>query len=171
MKMLIIFYVVLAVIWSATSYKEPKEDAPAKASRRALPREKPYDFPSAYSGTHKKLEGLFANSTEMFNGGNVPVLALPPFTMTAEGKSPELLNLLTESAFFYLCKDKNVRIVRRDYASGGNSRIKPRHILIGRVGEIGNELRITVRIQDVNSGEILDAFDEYVRKTDVARFL
>ena len=168
-KALLIFYVILAVAWSITSYKEPKEKSGPGVTRREMPKGKPFSFPAGYADTNKKLASIFASATEIFDDGNVPVLALPPFTM--DNESPELLTLLTESAFFYLSNDKNVRVVRRDYSAGGSSRIKPKHILIGKVGEIGRQLRITVRIQDVNSGEILDVFDEYIRKADVAKFL
>ena len=169
-KTLGIFYLALAVAWFATEYREPKEEAP-KVTRRGLPVKKPYAFPADYSESHKKLAGVFAEATEMFSGGNVPVLLLPPFTLSTGDGSPALLTYVTESAYDYLYNDRKVRVVRRDYDSGGKSRIRGRYILIGKVGTLGEQVRITVRIQDVNTGEILDSFDNYLSRAQVGRYL
>ena len=171
LKLLGIFYFILAIAWVMTEYKEPKEAAEPKVVRRKLPKEKPYDFPGDYSDTHKEMAGVFGNSTGMFTNDNIPVLVLPPFTMATDDSTPHLLNLVTESAYSYLYNDRKVRIVRRDYTSDSRSRIRAKYILIGRVSTIGNQVRISVRIQDINTGEILDAFDGYIDKAKVNKYL
>jgi|GEM_PF-2867358 len=171
LKALLIFYFILLVAWVllVEDWRAVRDVAPVVV-RRPFPRERPFNFPRGYIGTHQRLAGMFAESTSMFAGGNVPVLALPPFAMAAGGGSPEFLSLLTESAFYYLYNDRRVRVVRRDYEAGGRSRIRAYHILIGRVSTIGNHVRVTVRIQDVHSGEILDVFAEDIYRGDIARF-
>jgi len=165
------FYFILAIIWIATEYKEPRKESPPKITRRSLPKEKPYVFPADYIESHRKLAILFGNATNMFIDGNTPVLALPSFAMTTDNFSTVLLAYITESAYAYLYTDRRVRVVRRDYTSDSRSRIKAKYILIGRVGTIGNQIRITVRIQDINTGEILDAFDDYIDRTKVSKYL
>lgn len=170
-KSLVLFYFILAIAWFMTEYREPQKDAGRGAARRKLPAEKPYDFPGDYTGPHKKLAAVFGNVTSMFTGGNIPVLALPSFSMASGDSKPVLLNLVTESAYFYLHNDQKIRVVRRDYSSGNKSRIKAGHILIGRVSAIGNQIRITVRIQDINTGEILDDYDCFFDKAEVKNYL
>ena len=169
-KLIVILYIVLAVAWFATDYKEPTEASAPKVARRKLPTEKPYNFPSDYTETHKKLAGVFTDAAGMFTGGNVPVLALPPFAMATGDSTPALLNLVTESAYSHLYNDRKVRVVRRDY-SEGKSRIRAKYILIGRVSTIGNQIRVTVRIQDINTGEILDAFDDFIERAKIGKYL
>jgi len=168
---LAVFIVIIFIAWDVTAYKEPKEEPPPKVTRRAMPKEKPYNFPGDYTETHKKLAGIFGEATSIFTGGNVPVLALPPFAMATGSGSPELLNLLTESAFSYFYNDRKVRVVRRDYNAANRSRIRAKHIVIGRVSTIGNQIRVIVRIQDVNTGEILDAFDDLIDRSQVSKHL
>jgi len=171
LKVLCTFWVILVIVWFVTEYKEPKEASPPKIVRRKLPAEKPYDFPGDYTESHKKLAGVFENATSIFTDGNVPVLVLPPFTMATDNSNPVLLAYVTESAYSYLYNDKKIRIVRRDYTSEGKSRIRAKYILIGKVGTIGQQIRITVRIQDINTGEILDAFDDYIDMAKVSKYL
>ena len=171
LKLLGIFYCILAIAWFVTEYREPKEDAIPKVTRRKMPKVKPYDFPEDYTASHEKLANMFGNATSMFSGGNIPVLALPPFAMAAGESYPVLLNLITESAYSYLYNDRKVRVVRRDYSSESKSRIRSRYILIGRVSTIGNQIRITVRIQDINTGEILDAFDDFIDRAKINNYL
>lgn len=170
-KIIIGFYIILIIAWSASEYREPPVIIPPKITRKIMPKEKPYNFPADYADTHKHLANLFGNASSMFTGGNVPVLVMPLFTMSTGGESPELLELITESAFYYLYRDRKVRIVRRDYNSGKSSRIKAKHILIGRVSAIGNQIRVVVRIQDVNTGEILDAYDDFIDMEKVSKYL
>jgi TolB-like protein len=169
--MIVIFLGGLGFVWVKTDYKEPAGASAARVTRRKLPVEKPYDFPGDYTDSHKKLAGVFESSTSMFTEGNVPVLTLPPFTMTTGGGAPELLNLVTESAYSYLYNDRKVRVVRRDYTSEKKSRIRANYILIGRVSTIGDQIRITVRIQDLRTGEIVDAFDDYIERAKLGKYL
>ena len=168
-KLLCVFYIILIVAWFKTEYEEPAVFT-QKVTRRALPKEKHFEFPNDYSETHNMLSGLFRDSTSSFTGNNFPVLALPPFTLTTGGGSPELLNLITESAYSHLRSDGKVRVVRRDYSPGSKSRIKAKYILIGRVGTIGDQIRVTVRVQDINTSEILDVFDSYIDRTKVSKY-
>ena len=171
LKVIGVFYIILAIAWIRTEYREPVNATAPKAVRRALPKERPYAFPHDYAETHTKLAGLFADATNIFNRGTIPVLVLPSFVMAVDNNVPDLLSLITESAYFYLYNDQKVRVVRRDYSSGGKSRIRAKHILIGRVGIIGTQIRISVRVQDISTGEILDAFDNYIDKTKVGKYL
>ena len=178
-KVLAVFIIILAVLWQVTDYRGPLKPSKPKIDRRALPKEKPYDFPAEYVKTHKKMAEIFKNVTSSFTEGNVPVIVLTPFVMapgaSAEGpqdnSSPSLPAYLTESAYSYLYNDKNVRVVRRNYDLKNRSRIQAKYILIGRISSIGNQIRVTVRLENVTTGEILDSHDEYLDKAQVSRFL
>ena len=170
-KVLGIFYLILAVAWVVVGRKEPERKILPKITRRSFPRETPYNFPPDYAETHKTLAKVFGDTTTMFTEENIPVLILPPFTMTTDDDNPVLLDYITKSAFSYLYNDNKIRVVQRDYTSENRSRIKARYILIGKISPIGNQFRITIRIQDINTGEILDAYDEYISKTQVSKYL
>jgi TolB-like protein len=171
LKQFILFYFILAIVWVMTEYKEPKETLPPKVVRRQFPMKRPYNFPKDFFETHTNLAGVFEDSTSMFTGGNIPVLILPPFTMVTGNSTAELINLVTESAFYHLYNDQKIRIVRRNYDEKNRSRIRANYILIGRISTIGNQIRITVRIQDINTGEILDAFDDYINIGQISKYL
>ena len=170
-KWLIIFYIILLIIWIATDYREPVEDPPPEIIRRVFPTEKTHNFPNDFIITHNSLANLFEDATSRFTHGNVPVLLLPDFVMATGDSTPVLLDYIKESAFSYLYNDPKVRVVRRNYDSDQRSRIRGNYILIGRVSTFRDQIRITVRIQDVNTGEILDAFDEFVPLAQVSSHL
>jgi TolB-like protein len=176
LKMLGIYIIAVVVVFYAVTGSKPelpkKPAAPVqKITRRNLPQEKPYDFPSDYLNVHKALAGSFSEVSAFFTNGNVPVLIITPFTITQSNNSPLVLTYLTESAYDYLHKSRNLRAIKRDYTSNKKPRITSNYILVGKVSPIGNQVRITLRIEDIRTGEIIDAFDDYVDKQAVARYL
>jgi TolB-like protein len=169
LKILAVFFGVFWFIWTVTEPKTPKIEPPPQIVRRKLPKETPYKFPENYAGIHKELEGVSNEVSSSFAGSNVPVLILPVFTMSTGG-TPVLLNFVTESAYAHLSKSKNIRIVKRDY-NKSKSRLKAKYILIGRLSSVGNQIRVSLRIENINTGEIVDVFDDYIDKTKASQFL
>jgi hypothetical protein len=167
-KKLLGFFIILAVAWIVTEPKKPKEEPPPEITRRKLPKETPYKFPADYIWIHSKLENVFGGISSSFTEGNVPVLILSNFTM-AMGSSPELLTHVTESAYTYLSDSRNLRIVKRDYNK--KSRIKAKYILIGRLIPTADQIRISVRIENINTGEITEIFDEYIDRNKAGIYL
>jgi hypothetical protein len=171
LKMLVVFYIILIVVWHVTEPEKPRQELPSKITRRKLPEKTAYAFPKEYEEVHRDFAAVFDGIPAAFPQGTVPVLVLPAFTMSADNNSSALPGYVTESAYSYLSKSPNVRIVRRDYNSKTGSRIKAKYILIGRVNPIENQLRVSVRIENIASGEILDYFEQYIDKAKVAGYL
>jgi TolB-like protein len=168
LKILAGFAGALFYLWVLTEPQTPKPETPPQIVRRKLPKETPYKFPENYTTIHKDLEGVFNEVTSSFTGGNVPVLILPDFTLST-GDRPVFLTFVTESAYTHLSKSKNIRIVKRDYNK--KSRIKAKYILIGRLSSVANQIRVSVRIENINTGEIVDVFDDYIDKNKASLFL
>ncbi|MDR1179431.1 MAG: hypothetical protein LBK44_02905 [Spirochaetales bacterium] len=170
LKILVVFYIILITVWYATEPAKPRQELSQKITRRKFPEKTDYAFPKEYAEVHKEFSGIFAEIPAAFPQGT-PVLVLPAFTMTGGNNSSALPEYVTESAYSYLSKNRNVRIVRRDYNSKTGSRIKAKYILIGRVNPIENQIRVSVRIENIASGEILDYFEKYIDKNKVAGYL
>jgi hypothetical protein len=173
--MLAAFYLILYIAWIATEPEKPEEkpEAPevvVKTVRRSFPQEKPYSLPDNYAPIHDGLEGLFNEISSSFTGENVPVVILPPFKMATSSDSPVFLTHITESAYAHLSGSGNLRIVKRDY-NKSKSRIKSQYILLGILSPIRNQIRLSVRLENINTGEILDVFDEYFDMGKVSGFL
>ncbi|MDR3266832.1 MAG: hypothetical protein LBT24_04585 [Tannerella sp.] len=161
LKTLACFFGALWFLWAITEPKTPKPETAPQIVRRKLPKETTYKFPENYTGIHKELESVFSEVSSSFAGANVPVLILPVFTLSTGG-TPVLITYVTESAYAHLLKSKNIRIVKRDYNT--KSRIKAKYILIGRLSSVGDQIRVSVRIENINTGEIVDVFDGYIDK-------
>jgi hypothetical protein len=173
--MLAAFYLILYIAWIATEPEKPGEQSGpqeivVKTVRRSFPKAEPYSFSDSYTPVHNELQGLFNEVSSSFAGENIPVVLLPPFTMSAGSGSPGFLANITESAYAYLSESKNLRIVKRDY-SKSKSRIKSQYILLGILSPIRNQIRLSVRLENINTGEILDVFDEYLDKSRISEFL
>jgi hypothetical protein len=166
--MLIGFCIVLFVIWNVTEPEKPKEEPPPKIVRRKLPKETPYKFPDDYVLIHNKLKNVFDDLSSYFSEGNVPVLILSDFTMS-NGNTLKLSAYVTESAYAYLSNSKNLRIVKRDYSK--KSRIKANYILIGRLIPLADQIRVSVRVENINTGEITEIFDEYIDRNKAGIYL
>jgi TolB-like protein len=170
LKALVVFFIILFIAWTVTYPKQPKKaPPPPKITRRKLPMEAPYDFPENYILIHQELQYVFNEVSSSFTGNNVPVLVMPIFTMSTGG-TPVLLTYITESAYAHLSKSKNIRIVKRDY-NKSKSRIKSKYILIGRLSPVGDQIRVSIRIENINTGEIIDVFDEYIARDKASVFL
>jgi hypothetical protein len=168
-KTLVIFYIILFVAWTVTEPQKPKEEPPPKIVRRKMPKEKPYNFPQEYAWIHNGLEDIFGKVSSSFSGKNIPVLVLPVFTMST-GDTATLPAYMTESAYAYLSNSRNIRTVKRDYKKS-KSRIKSKYVLIGRLTPIGDQIRVSVRVEDIYTGEIIDVFDAYIDRNKAGFFL
>ncbi|MDR2865476.1 MAG: hypothetical protein LBV68_07710 [Spirochaetaceae bacterium] len=175
---LAVFAIILCGVWNCTGPEYPQrptrethtvtETPPPKIVRRQFPKEAPFAFPAEYKETYNKMSNVFLEVSNSFTGNNVPVLAVVPFTMSSGDNSAVLLTYAGETAYSYLSGSSKIRAVKRDYSA--KSRITSKYILIGKVIPIGNQVRLTVRVEDVRTGEIIDAFDEYIDKSQISMY-
>jgi hypothetical protein len=178
-KSLGLFLLILICTYNLTGPKKPHKyfDLPPKKTvepeiiRYPFPKPKLNSFPTDFYPVHNKLSGIYKELTTSFPLKNVPVIALPVFKSTEPNISAGLVNYLTESAYSHLYYSKNMKIVKREYNISKKSRIKTKYILIGRISPVINQYRITLRLEDINTGEIIESFDDYIDKSIADRFL
>jgi hypothetical protein len=134
--------------------KKPVKPLPQTPQPAPTPKPSP-QFPSEYLPVHRQLASYFDAVANSFTGNGTTV-ALYPFTLSGGGE-PKLLNYLTESAFFYLSQKNHIKIIRR-HVNEKIGDVKAKYLLRCNVNPV-QDIILTIKIIEVDTGEILDLFD------------